>query len=430
MENTTINKKIKRRHETNIRIAIIGAGAAGLSAAEALGRKGYTHITLFEKADHAGGKCSTIDIEGKNYELGAGMIEENNKTVMHLVKKYNIDLKRVEFGKSVVVTGKDNRVRKKRSIKETVILFKQVFITYRSLHKKYVSLSKSGFSGIEHEKLAMPFAQFAKKYRCELLAAELELSHTGFGYGYFADVPAAYVLKYYSWHTLMAFVKRRMYFFPDGIAHLWTTIAKNFDVRYGVEIVDIARKNDTIFISVEGSNEPMIYDEMIVTSPLDELYTFLDITEDEQKLFSNIKHVDYRTIACKLSGFPKVTGYAPDNFCVSRAGHPVFWYHRHVDTDIYTFYVLAKDIHMSDDVVTQNVSHFVNSMNGTLEKVYTIRHWKYFPHVTSDIFKTGFYDKLEAIQGEQHTYYAGELMNFSTVGLTSQYADGLVQKFF
>ena len=40
------------------RIAIIGAGAAGLTAAEELKDKGYQNITVFERTDRAGGKCS------------------------------------------------------------------------------------------------------------------------------------------------------------------------------------------------------------------------------------------------------------------------------------------------------------------------------------------------------------------------------------
>ena len=50
-----MDNKQNNKVDLNQRIAILGAGAAGLSAAEALKLKGYKHVTLFERTDHAGG---------------------------------------------------------------------------------------------------------------------------------------------------------------------------------------------------------------------------------------------------------------------------------------------------------------------------------------------------------------------------------------
>ena len=74
------------------RIALIGAGAAGLTAAETLKGKGYQHVTIFEKESFAGGKCRTISYEGRTYELGAGIIAGNNDTILQLVKKTGVAL--------------------------------------------------------------------------------------------------------------------------------------------------------------------------------------------------------------------------------------------------------------------------------------------------------------------------------------------------
>ena len=51
------NPEPERRHSpTESRIAIIGAGAAGLTAAWELARLGYRHITILEKDEDVGGK--------------------------------------------------------------------------------------------------------------------------------------------------------------------------------------------------------------------------------------------------------------------------------------------------------------------------------------------------------------------------------------
>ena len=42
------------KHAPDIRIGIVGAGPAGLTAAETLKQKGYINVTVLEKTDHAG----------------------------------------------------------------------------------------------------------------------------------------------------------------------------------------------------------------------------------------------------------------------------------------------------------------------------------------------------------------------------------------
>ena len=59
--------------DKNIRIAIIGGGPAGLSAAMYLEKKGYNNYVVYEKSDHVGGKCHSPHYNGKRYEMGAIM---------------------------------------------------------------------------------------------------------------------------------------------------------------------------------------------------------------------------------------------------------------------------------------------------------------------------------------------------------------------
>ena len=80
------------------RFIIIGAGAAGLTAAETLLNKGYTNVIILEKESFAGGKCRSVEYEGRSYELGAGIISANNKTIMDLVEIYEVPIKPVVFG--------------------------------------------------------------------------------------------------------------------------------------------------------------------------------------------------------------------------------------------------------------------------------------------------------------------------------------------
>ena len=60
--------------DRNTRIAILGGGPAGLSAAMYLEKKGYENYTVFEKNNRVGGKCYSPKYkDGRAYEMGAIM---------------------------------------------------------------------------------------------------------------------------------------------------------------------------------------------------------------------------------------------------------------------------------------------------------------------------------------------------------------------
>ena len=54
----------------------------------------------------------------------------------------------------------------------------------------------------------------------------------------------------------------------------------------------------------------------------------------------------------------------------------------------------------------------------------------YFPHVYSEDYAAGWYDKVEAMQGKNNTYYAGEIMSFGDMDETVEYSHDLVERFF
>lgn len=60
--------------DKNSRIAIIGAGPAGLSTAWFLLKQGYKQVTVLEKLGRVGGLCKSITIDGSSYDLGANYL--------------------------------------------------------------------------------------------------------------------------------------------------------------------------------------------------------------------------------------------------------------------------------------------------------------------------------------------------------------------
>lgn len=416
--------KSDKRLGQNQRIAILGAGAAGLTAAEALKQKGYKHITVFERTDHAGGKCLSENIDSKSYELGACVLTKNNRVPLRLAEKYKVPIEQANFEHSILV-DKDGKLIHDWSFPLKFKILWQLFFRYRPLLKKYKSLESPGFHNLDAS-LTIPFGQFVKENKITDLAEAMNLFLTGYGYSYIDQISTAYVLKYMNWKTIRAYFKKQAYIFPKGIQGLWTRVAKEHDVRFKTTITKISRTDTVIIETKDGKEE---FDTLILTTPLDETASFMDLSTQEKALFKEIEYLEYQTILCTLKNFPKTGGYAVDNFTKEREGHPLFWYHRHTKTNIFSFYVLASK-KIDKKTIQKNLKTLVQKMGGEIETIHKIIPWKYFPHFNAKSLKTGTYDKLEEIQGTKHTYYAGELLSFACVGFTSEYAEDLVNRNF
>jgi hypothetical protein len=368
--------------------------------------------------------CS-IEYKGRMYELGAGILSENNHTVRTLAERHNVKTERVDFDTPTLTVDANGIPIPDYSLRQKIRLMREA-VAYKRLLKRYQRVTEHGLLHV-HPDLTIPFTEWAKKHRLTLLAKEFAKYFTGFGYDYLDEVPTAYVLKYYDQHTIRAFLKKAFYKFPNGIQGLWNTVATHHDVRYNTTITRAKREAGVTIETHEGDTHT--FDALILTSPLDEALKFLDASPEETKLFSKIIHCDYRTYACVIEGFPKQTGYAANNFTATRKGHPVFWYELYQDTDLFTFYILG-DWSISDQAVQAHIEDLIRPLGGRLERVHTVARWKYFPHVSGEDMRQGYFDALEALQGKNHTYYAGELLNFSTVDLSASYAKQLVERFF
>ena len=66
----------------------VGAGVAGLSAAQRLKDIGYRHITIYEKRERIGGKVLSYHHKGRVYELGPIRSSGQYKTINKLAKRF------------------------------------------------------------------------------------------------------------------------------------------------------------------------------------------------------------------------------------------------------------------------------------------------------------------------------------------------------
>jgi len=412
--------------DKSIRIGIIGAGAAGLTAAETFRSKGYANVTILEKEGSAGGKCRSFDCKNRTYELGAGIIAANQKTVLALTQQEGVKVEQLKFKLNNLfdpVSGKHHYDY--LTTAEMIPFFWQFLLKFRRLCLKNNRIKEPGFYHMDPA-LCLNFQEWTRLNGIELVGKYFERYFTGFGYGYINEVPAAYVLKYFSWETMKSFIRKQIFVLPDGIQNLWKNIALKHDVRYNENIQEIARSE---MITVKTNHQSFEFDKLIWSAPLDDFLGTTKPTKIESELFSKIKYYNYQTYALVLENFPNEHGFIPAHFNQQKKGQPIFWYKRFPDRNVYTFYVIADD-HQTEKEILTNISTCIEQLGGKVIEFICTVHWKYFPHVTTEDMLNGYYDRLQGIQGNKNTFFIGELLNFSMVNNTAEYAKDLIQQYF
>ena len=78
----------------------------------------------------------------------------------------------------------------------------------------------------------------------------------------------------------------------------------------------------------------------------------------------------------------------------------------------------------------KNVLTDCATMGAPAKEVVNAKDWYYFPHIFTEDYADGWYDKVEAMQDKYDTFYAGEIMSFGDMDETAEYSRELVERFF
>ncbi len=414
--------------DKNCRIAIIGAGPAGITASFYLEKNGFTNYEILEREDHVGGKCFSPYYKGKRYDMGAILGAPSYDVVQEMMKDCGIKID----GDKIYAEMRDYLSGELTSLapSESRMILREIRTLKKLLNEKYQGYDEIGHLNTNPD-LMVTFSEFCKKNDLNNIEKVFINPFTSFGYGYLDEIPAIYVLKYLDMATLNYFLKEELWSFNDGTQSLWERISNKLKNQpiLNVKIENIQRENNIVTIKTNLFTRE--YDYLIVTSPLDHLYKFMNLNEIEKNLFSKIETIDYKVFAVTLKNYPKKTCYIQGNMYRRRLGHTMIYFVKWPmdEEQVVTLYAIG-DKKLKTSEITKMLYDDMELCGYPIRNIVLEKDWYYFPHVNTANYLAGWYKDVEALQGNLNTFYAGEVLSFGDMEETSAYSKNIIDKYF
>jgi len=287
-----------------MKIAVIGSGISGLSAAHFLSKK--HKVDLFEKNDHFGGHSYTADIHSKNSNetiaLDLGFIVFNEVTYPNLVnlfKKIQVNYEKSNMSFSVSVkksnieysgSGLKGLFANKYNIfnPSFIKMIKDIFFFYKMAE----NLNNESFTNqtlgefLKFEKMSDYFIKFhIIPMVSAIWSVPTELAY---------KMPMSLFVNFFQNHGLFKIKNRPQWYTVTGrskvyVKKILNTINGEYFKNY--KIRNVLRNNNGIKLYYGSSNEYFEYDKVIFAVHADEILKLINNpTENEKKILKNFQY--------------------------------------------------------------------------------------------------------------------------------------------
>jgi hypothetical protein len=452
-----MNNRSDSTLDKNAHIGIIGAGPAGLAAAEALREQGYKQITILEKSGRAGGMALSLTYSAAAdkkvvYELGS-MQPLSSGVLKKLIKRYDLHLGKPNTSHAVMYAKIYSLIQH-----QPLINFSQHKLGYPlsylwpllrdgskflALLYKYRKLAKPGFTNLSEKYLAelsIPYPLWVDQQKFKLIGELLKFIQVvaTFSNPEFKDqVPALGVLKLF--YQLIRFPQRYINgsfkFIKEGYQELWNRVAKQHQVIFNAVITGVIRNEGKVTVKLVD-DRTLIFDKLIITcSPL-QAKKFLDVTEEEKYIFDRVLYFPGWRVAFLARNLPHDSFYSFYEPYMNKGYGPclqTFYPEGQVDKDTWLYssmFSLNKNEPL-EPLLAQAEKLLQEEFHGKDIQWLNRMYWpEYTPCFNCEDTKNGIYDKFEALQGKNNTYYMGGTISGSSHATVIEYAYDIVKKLF
>jgi len=463
------------------KIAIIGAGPAGVSMARLLHDRGFGNVRLIEISDRVGGKSKRFMVGGEPQELG---------TCYTIGKFECVEAWAHSVGLTKIIVDKERLISSEAAILQNMTApnygTNSVYVADYAFRR--FGLDPSAFE-VEYDSAVHAYAShwaatmgqtqymFPKQDQIDIAALNqtfedwllqrglaalipvLHFSMSGQGYGTPDKMPALYGLMW-THPNLLFKAEERHGVFKEGWQELWERLIShsNIDLHLRTEVQSIARSGEGASITYkDGTKEP--FDWLIMAAPMPKALELLsDATATERDLLGSFSYHELTSSIMDV----KSSGILPADFelfsWADRIPHQSNYYRmtvsgEHIKRELY-------DVDGDDGPFT--VRHTPNIKDGSQSKnavsVFQIsdpsnsdanltslaqqdmrkygleaellhrERWDYMPFHMLDDVVTGLKPwRIWDMQGERNTWWIGSYTSFESVADIVDYNFQLVR---
>lgn len=396
-------------------IAIIGAGVAGLVAADELVRLGYRNITIYEAGDEPGGKVASAEIAGEMCEIGAIYLMGSYADLIELARRLDVPLVPAA-GDAMLVDSP-----------ESLDIDAGAAWLARVMEAAGGPMGSSWIAGLGERdpRLSLPLSEWLRHHCLGEPPYTVRIRWTAFGYGPIDEsIPAYQFVEYFRVGMGRMLLPLKV---QGGNQRLWRALAASLQtagvqIRYRTPVQHVAGN------LVDGRP----YAAVIVTCPSEVVASLLSPDDERRALLQRFRRRLYRVTVVRSAAVARpaallclastLARYRPGDPSVLVAGRA------ERGSDLWLAYQLVDDAEgrpLPEPLVQAAMTRDLKAMGIVVAEVLHERTWQYAPYLAPEDAGTWF--ELQALQGDRGLWIAGAASSFEAMEHAARHSRELVR---
>ncbi|CAN5468135.1 FAD-dependent oxidoreductase [soil metagenome] len=295
------------------RVAVIGSGISGLTAAYALHTSGHVAVTLFEGESRLGGHTHThhvLDPDGQRYAVDSGFIVHNDRTyprLRALFAELGVTARPTEMSMSIRCDGCGVQYAGGRGLKGVLARPSQLldlrFVRMLASVRRFHQRAKAFLAASEPSDVTT-FGQWLQQegfndYFIRHYAVPLVSCVWSSGDSIALQYPARYLFTFLGHHGMLALTDSPQWFTVIGGSCAYVTaIAERLpDVRRGDPVVSVTRTGTGPVQVRTATGATGHFDRVVIATHADQALGLLaDPTPDEQRILGTFDYSVNETV--------------------------------------------------------------------------------------------------------------------------------------
>ena len=379
-----------------MRVAIIGAGFSGLTAAYLLEKKGIS-VTVYEKEALLGGHCMTLINKDLFVELGTAFSFSGH------IKELLLELKIPYHERFIYRNFVDEHYQKVEHLSSQEVGLLLGELTRLQIILAPYLTDEECFTYNQISNLRIPLDEFLEKHNLHTVRQVMTPYLSSFGFGNTSEIQAYYAFNIFDLETLHHLIRGdKLLFMDQGVSEIIRKLSQNIsDIRYSIEVTNIEPIKDKV--NVQTPYGEALYDKVLITTKLPK-----NVINDGyyNDLMGKIETNPYITAAYEVENKNIVTTYYKAN--LGKKDRLQFFHtYKEKDKKVLGAYAYGT----KSTTLINNMTEELKKTGIHIKHLTTAKQWYIFPHIKSDNLTQNLYLELIKHQESNNICLIGSLVS-------------------